>query len=150
MPDPPEPDVGDAAARLAETVGDPRDKPPPPAKERVEQPSADPARWQAYWVAQQHVYAMNQRYRCGEPYSPLVSLRELDRGRRTPRERRLLERELIVRTGTLVPFDPHDLVPVQSKRSSRGSRCCAGASSRGQAEPITRVTEDVVNRFIRR
>jgi hypothetical protein len=45
----------------------------------------------------------------------MVSLSELDAGPCTPAERRLLQRELVVRTGSFVRFDPHDLVVVQEE-----------------------------------
>ena len=49
----------------------------------------------------------------GSPYTPTVSLWELDAWPVTPVERRWLQRELVVRTGHLVRFDPHDFVAVQ-------------------------------------
>jgi hypothetical protein len=81
----------------------------------LEQPSTDPARWQAYWSEAGRNYEGPARYRRGAAYTPLVSLTELDQGRCTPGERRLLQRELIVRTGSYVPFDPHDFVVVQEQ-----------------------------------
>ena len=60
-------------------------------------------------------YEMRRRYRMGQPYTPLVSLRELDVAKRTPGERRLLQRELLIRTGTLVRLDPRDFVQVQEE-----------------------------------
>lgn len=114
--DPPQPDVGEPKApRLARLVSDPRDAPPDPAPEMLEQPSTDPARWQAYWSEAGRNYEGPARYRRGAAYTPLVSLTELDQGRCTPGERRLLQRELIVRTGSYVPFDPHDFVVVQEQ-----------------------------------
>jgi hypothetical protein len=60
-------------------------------------------------------YNLSARYRRGHPYTPLVSLGELDTARVTPVERRYLHRELIIRTGAVVRFDPHDLVRVQEE-----------------------------------
>ena len=114
--DPPEPNVGEPGApRLARMASDPRDLPPPPKPEMLEQPTTDPARWRAYWLEHGARYDPNGRYRRGQPYSPLVSLGELDHGRCTPGERRLLQLELVIRTGAFVRFDPHDFVPVQEE-----------------------------------
>ncbi|EYF00237.1 hypothetical protein [Chondromyces apiculatus] len=114
--DPPEPDVGEPRVpKLARTLGDPRDLPPEPTPETVEQPSTDAARWRAWWMEKGAEYTMTTRYRRGHPYTPLVSLGELDTARVTPLERRWLHRELVIRTGAVVRFDPHDLVAVQEE-----------------------------------
>ena len=56
---------------------------------------------------------MTSKYRRGSLYTPTVSLWELDAWPVTPVERRWLQRELVVRTGHFVRFDPHDFVAVQ-------------------------------------
>jgi uncharacterized protein (TIGR02270 family) len=115
VPDVDTPDVGeeDKPPPLAKVVSDPRDLPSDGAPDRMMQPSVRVARWAAYWQTQQSRYAMHARYRRGQPYTPHASLHELDAWRVTPPERRFLQRELIVRTGQFVRFDPHDFVPVQ-------------------------------------
>ena len=114
--EPPEPDVGEPRPpRLARLISDPRDAPPEPAPELVERPSTDPDRWRACWLEKGAAWDANARYRRGKPYSPLVSLAELDGGGCTVGERRLLQRELVIRTGSFVRFDPHDLVIVQEE-----------------------------------
>jgi hypothetical protein len=129
-PDPPEPDVGEPRPpKLAAVVGDPRDPAPEPAPERVTRPSVDPARWRVFWSERGAAYDRAWRYRRGQPYSPLVSLAELDSGPATPAERRLLQRELVVRTGAFVRFDPHDLVPVQEEAIAAWRPHAARASS---------------------
>ena len=116
VPEPPEPDVGEPRVpKLARMIGDPRDPPAEPAPELIEHPTTDPARWRAYWHDKGPGYDMSARYRRGQLYTPLVSLGELDTGRCTPGERRLLQRELILRTGGFVRFDPHDFVVVQEE-----------------------------------
>lgn len=116
VPDPPEPDVGEPRQlKLAEIVSDPRDLPPPPAKETVEQPTVDPARWRAFVRERCQGWDLGARYRRGRPYTPEVVLDELDTGPVTPAERRQLQRELILRTGHFVRFDPHDFVVVQEE-----------------------------------
>ncbi len=116
VPDAPEPDLaGELApppARLA-ALGDPRDLPGDGAPDLLDQPTVDHARWLAYWREKEAHFQPALRFRRGWPYTPLVSLRELDRWRCTPGERRLLQRELIARTGRWVHFDPHDFVVVQ-------------------------------------
>ncbi|MFT3770311.1 MAG: hypothetical protein QM820_33200 [Minicystis sp.] len=112
--EPPDPDVGEPRVpKLARTMADPRDPPPNPAPEMIEQPTTDAARWRAWWMEKGAGYNMAARYRRGQLYSPMVSLGELDNARRTPPERRWLQRELMIRTGGYVRFDPHDLVTVQ-------------------------------------
>ncbi|WP_104982327.1 hypothetical protein [Sorangium cellulosum] len=58
-------------------------------------------------------FTADARYRRGRPYTPLVSLQELDAGRVVPDARRTLLRQLTVRTGGVERFDPHDFVVVQ-------------------------------------
>ena len=116
--EPPDPDVGEPRVpRLARTLGDARDKPIEPATETVDLPTLDPKKWRAFWSERaekgQGAWNMNMRYRRGQPFTPLVSLGELQDARRTPIERRWLQRELVIRTGAVVRFDPHDLVMVQ-------------------------------------
>ncbi|WP_437819251.1 hypothetical protein [Sorangium sp. So ce1078] len=114
--DPPDPDVGEPRElKLAQLVSDPRDLPPAPAPEVVEQPTVDAARWRAFWMERCQGWDLGARYRRGRPYTPEVALDELDAGRVTPAERRHLQRELIVRTGHFVRFDPHDFVVAQEE-----------------------------------
>ncbi|HEU4537436.1 MAG TPA: hypothetical protein VFS00_25130, partial [Polyangiaceae bacterium] len=112
VPDPPD----DAPGRpsLAVEVSDPRDRPEEPASETLTRPSTDPARWRAFWQANARSFDPAQRLRRGRPYSPRLSLAELEGGRASPGERRLLQRELVVRTGAFVRFDPHDFVAAQA------------------------------------
>jgi HEAT repeat protein len=114
--EPATPDVGEAPVpKLAKIISDPRDQPDKPAMDIVEQPTTRVARWRAYWQEHATKYDLRRRYRMGHPYTPLVSLRELDAERRTPSERRVLQRELIMRTGVVVRLDPRDLVQVQEQ-----------------------------------
>jgi hypothetical protein len=130
VPEPPDPDVGEPrVAKLARRVGDRRDPPPEAAPERIEQPSTDAARWRAFWLERGPDYVMTARYRRGQPYTPLVSLGELDQARRTPAERRWLQRELVIRTGGMVRLDPHDLVMVQEEAIRAWQPIAARASS---------------------
>jgi HEAT repeat protein len=131
VPDPPEPDVGEPRApALVRVLGaDPRDPPPEPAPEVIEHPTLDPARWRAYWTEKGPGYEEGGRYRRGFPYTPLVSLHELDAARCTPVERRWLGRELVIRTGSFVRFDPHDFVVVQEESLRAWQPVAARASS---------------------
>jgi hypothetical protein len=114
VPDPPVPTVGDSRAqKTAPKPADPRDLPPPPAAERIERPSTNPARWRAF--LREREFDERARYRRGQPFTPLVVLGELDAMPYAPSERRLLQRELAIRTGRFVRFDPHDLVVVQEE-----------------------------------
>ncbi|WP_437593397.1 hypothetical protein [Sorangium sp. So ce1000] len=114
--DPAEPDVGEPRElKLAQLISDPNDLPEAPAPEMAEQPTVDAARWRAFWRERCQGWDMSARYRRGRPYTPEVVLDELDTGRVTPGERRQLQRELIIRTGHLMRFDPHDFVVVQEE-----------------------------------
>ncbi|WP_437650252.1 hypothetical protein [Sorangium sp. So ce362] len=127
--DPPDPDVGEPRElKLAQLVSDPRDLPAAPAPEVVEQPTVDAARWRAFWMERCQGWDLGARYRRGRPYTPEVVLDELDAGRVTPAERRHLQRELIVRTGRFVRFDPHDFVVVQEEAIAAWRPIAARAS----------------------
>lgn len=110
--DPPEPEVGEPP-RLARATSDPRDLPAEGSPDTVTRPTTSPDRWSAFWSEAAERHRPGLRYRRGHPYWPAVSLWELDGWPVTPAERRLLQRELVIRTGHVVRFDPHDLVPVQ-------------------------------------
>jgi hypothetical protein len=116
VPDVEEPDVGEPKEpRLAREVSDPRDRPSEGASDTMRQPSIDPDRWRAWWIEREASFQPALRYRRGSPYTPAISLWELDALPLTPGERRALQRELVVRTGHAVRFDPHDFVAVQEE-----------------------------------
>jgi hypothetical protein len=100
---------------LAALVSDPRDLPGDGAPDTLDQPTVDPARWLAFWKERETHFDPKGRFRRGWLYTPLVSLREIDRWRCTPGERRTLQRELAARAGAWVHFDPHDFVVVQER-----------------------------------
>ncbi len=116
VPEPPDPDIGEAPPlKLAKMVSDPRDLPAEPSPEVIEQPTTSVERWRAYWIEKGPMFKSGLRYRRGFPYTPLVSLQELDTGKATPGERRSLQRELCIRTGQHVRLDPIELVPTQEE-----------------------------------
>ena len=112
VPEPPDPDIGEPApVKLSKLVSDPRE----PSPEVIEQPTTNVERWRAYWIEKGPMFKSGLRYRRGFPYTPLVSLQELDTGKATPGERRSLQRELCIRTGQHVRLDPIELVPSQEE-----------------------------------
>jgi hypothetical protein len=114
VPEPPEPDVGEPkSVKLTRLTSDPRDLPPEPSTETVVQPTTSPAQWRAWWKEHGERFRIGHRHRRGRPYTPAVSLWELDQGPSTPGERRHLQRELVIRSGSFVRFDPHDFVVTQ-------------------------------------
>jgi hypothetical protein len=128
--DPPEPDVGEPRpVRLARMVSNPRDLPLTPAPEVIRRPTTSVDRWRAYWAERGPSYELTARYRRGIPYLPSVSLRELDTFPCTPGERRSLQRELVIRTGTFVRLDPLDFVAVQEEALRAWEPIAARASS---------------------
>jgi hypothetical protein len=100
---------------LARVVSDPRDLPAEPSTDTLQRPSTDADRWRAWWSEKSSSFEPKARWRRGTPYTPLVSWRELDRWPCTPGERKLLQWELVARTGDHVRFDPHDFVVVQEE-----------------------------------
>jgi len=111
----PDPEPRPPRLSLAAFVSHPRDLPPPGSSETLEVPAIDPARWRAYWAEHGRRRDPKQRLRRGNPYSPSVSLYELDRLPLSLEDRGRLHRELSARTGKLTPFDPHDFVVAQER-----------------------------------
>lgn len=111
VPEPPDPDVGEPPdKRLVRVTSDPRDLPPEPATETVEQASTDPSAWRRWYQEHAADWSARQRYRQGKPYVPATSLTELDVGLRDVAERRWLLDELVIQIGTWLRMDPHDYV----------------------------------------
>jgi len=122
IPDLPEPDLGDLGGgkekpkALAEKVSDPRDVPATGSPDKMQRPSTKGYVWKKYWEERKGFFDPKQRYRRGHGYTPIVSLWEMADGFVvTPHERRLLQREMVVRTGEWVAFDPHDWIPLQEE-----------------------------------
>jgi hypothetical protein len=111
----PDPEPPPPRKPLAALVGDPRDPPPPGSAETLEVPSIDPEQWRAHWAEHGKSHDPRLRLRRGNPYSPSVSLYELDRLPLSPEDRRRLHRELAARTGKFTAFDPHDFVIAQEQ-----------------------------------
>lgn len=116
VPEVDEPDVGEPRPRpLAHAVSDPRDRPSEGANDTVTQPTINADRWRGHWAEKGPEYKPKIKYRRGSPYTPAISLWELDTWPLTPGERRWLQRELVARTGHYVRFDVHDFVAVQEE-----------------------------------
>ncbi len=109
-PDIPTPDTGDAEAQAPHHAEEPSSDGSP---DTVELPETRFEIWQAYWMQYGGNFDPQKRYRMGQPYSPLVLVDELSYAPRSPRERRFIQIELVIRTGEYVRFDPLDFVPVQ-------------------------------------
>ena len=112
-------------------MSDPRDLPGEGAPDAIELPTTDASRWQEWWSERKEQFRNGSRYRRGHPYTPLVSWWELDQWRVTPFERRMMHRELVVRTGNYVPFDPFDFVPVQEAAIKQWETHARQASGNG-------------------
>ncbi len=138
--DDPDPDAGPSRRTLAELISDPRFLPPASSTETLEIASIDPLRWRAYWSEHGSRYDPDQRVRRGNPYSPSISLHELDRLPLGPEDRRRLHRELAAWTGKVTHFDPHDFVLVQEQSlAAWGSLVKATAETPGSwARPAVR------------
>jgi len=92
----------------------PRDQPSDGSPDRMKLPPPRPQPWQSYFEREGHRYRGASRFRRGKPYTPAMTLLELDGYRITPDERRLCFYELVIKTGQVVPFDPLDYVAKQS------------------------------------
>jgi len=134
----PNPEPEPSRIPLAEVVSDPRFLPPPGSNDKLELPSIDAAKWREYWNANSKRFDRKQRIRRGQPYSPSVSLYELDRLPLLPEERRRLHRELAARTGKWTHFDPHDFVVVQhdSLKAWEGLVAATPATPGGWGKPV--------------
>lgn len=123
--DPPLPDAGGKRQPQAER----RDPPGKGAPDVESLPTLDASRWREH-LADEHVrYQGERRTRRGAPYTPEQSLDELANYQVTPAERLTLFRELVVKTGTEVHFDPVDFVAVQEATIARLEKVAARASS---------------------
>jgi len=111
-PDVPEP-VVEPADSLAAELGDPRDVPEEGSPDTIVLPAITQLTWSEYWQRNSQQFAPTNRYRCGLPASPSVFVDELEYALRTPGDRRLIHKELVMRTGRRVHFDPHQWVDEQ-------------------------------------
>jgi hypothetical protein len=111
----PDPEPRPPREPLVSLVSHAEHQPPPGSSETLEVPTTDLARWRAYWAEHGRRFDPKQRLRRGNPYSPSVSLYELDQLPISPEERRRLQRELAARTGKSTRFDPHDFVVIQEE-----------------------------------
>jgi hypothetical protein len=115
-PEIPEPDLGEPPSKaLAGRVSIPQDEPAEASPDLLERPSTDFDRWRRHWEPIAPRFRPEQRIRRGVPYTPMVSLEELDTGRYTPAERRALVVELVIRAGHYVPHEPEDWVSAQAR-----------------------------------
>jgi hypothetical protein len=112
-PDVPEPAVEPTSPSLASELGDPRDAPQEGSPDTIVMPAITQLTWAAYWQQNSARFVPANRYRCGLPASPTVFVDELEHALRTPGDRRLIHRELVMRTGRRVHFDPHQWVEEQ-------------------------------------
>ncbi len=115
VPEPDEPDDPAPAARpLAKRVADSRDLPADGSADAATLPTTDPERWKAF-LASREAYAEQLKLRRGKPYTAATTLIELSDAPLVPFERRVLHRELVIRTGEALAFDPAGFVATQQR-----------------------------------
>lgn len=102
-------------ASLEAEVSDRDDRAEAGSPDTLEVPAIDAERWRSAWLAHRPALDPALRTRRGQPWSPAVSLHEMDRLALTAEERLLLHREIAARAGKQVRFHPHDLVLEQEK-----------------------------------
>ncbi len=115
---------------LTRRVSDRRDLPADGSPDLLKLPSPRAEVWQRYLARESVRYAGPQRFRRGRPYTPSLTLEELDGYAVTPDERRALFAELVLKTGEVVHLDPHDFVVVQEAGLRRWAPVAERASSR--------------------
>lgn len=104
------------AEPLREALKDPRDPEPEASPELIELPSCDPERWRKYVTLHQERLVPGVKTRRGHPFTPLVSLWELDQGSYSPTDRRALYHELVIRSGLNLVFDERAFVVDQEEQ----------------------------------
>ncbi len=126
-----------ASPPLRKTLS-PRDQPSDGSPDRMKLPPTRLAPWEAFLQREGHRFQGPARFRRGKPYTPATTLIELDTYRIPPEERRLAFRELVIKTGQVVPFDPEDFVHVQEAALDAWAPIASRASSQpgawGRAE----------------
>ena len=80
-------------------------------------------------VAEEERFQGERRMRRGQPYTPEQTWIELDSYQVTPAERRTLYREIVVKAGASLHFDPVDFVAQQEAALSALGSLCGKASS---------------------
>jgi hypothetical protein len=123
-----------------------------PGRRRSRRPEARPvgvhhreppqriAPWRTWWGLREGEFSPQTRYRFGRPFSIQQTLWELDAADSTARERRLAALELVVRSGSSLPFDALDFV-VRQRRQLHAWRAlldARGGSVRGGAWDVPR------------
>lgn len=93
---------------LAVALSDPRDLPEEGSPDMMLLPARSEPTWRAYFEAHEASYHPERRYRIGRPVEPSALVSELEFSLRTPRDRRRIHEELVIRTGRRVEFDPGD------------------------------------------
>jgi hypothetical protein len=127
-PDEPD-DPSTAKPGLARRISDPRDLPADGSPDRATLPSMDPQRWTDWLAARGEPFAEQLRLRRGKSYTPALTLLELVDEPLVPFERRVLHRELILKTGEALPFEPHAFVAVQKVQLDAWAEPARRASS---------------------
>ena len=127
--DPPDPPLPDLAGKGPIRKGERRDPPAKGAPDEESLPTQDPTRWRAYLEEEDVRFQGERRTRRGSAYTPEQSIDELANFQVTPEERRLLYREIVVKSGTDIRFDPVDFVAVQENAIVALETVCARASS---------------------
>jgi hypothetical protein len=100
---------------LARLVSPSRDLSSEGSSDTLTMPTMKRKLWLAFWNEWSTRHPTGARYRRGHAHSPRVLSWELDSWTMSPSERKLLQRELVVRTGRVVRLDPHDFVATQQE-----------------------------------
>lgn len=126
-PDDPDDPMASPVVPIARRIGDARDLPAEGSPDRMRLPTVVVSRWEA-WLAE-HPFEPERRYRRGRLYTPAVSLEEVDREPLVPFERRVLHRELVLKTGRGLPLEPHGFVATQEAEIAAWAEPANKASS---------------------
>ncbi|MFO0554130.1 MAG: hypothetical protein U0271_37460 [Polyangiaceae bacterium] len=127
--EPESPALPDDAPPLRRMASDRRDRPSDGASDTMTLPTTQSAAWRAFLAAEDVRFQGDRRLRRGDPFTPNQCVAEIDTYQITPAERRWLYRELIIKSGEVVPFDPVDFVPVQERAIKAMAAIAERASS---------------------
>ena len=126
---PDDPPLPDDQQKLTRRVSDRRDRPGKGSPDRLTLPTTRPEAWRAFIAEHGVQFQGARRLRRGKPYTPAQSLQEIDSFQITPGERRVLYREVLIKTGKAVTFDPVDFIVSQEAALSAMAPHCEKASS---------------------
>lgn len=126
---PDEPTLPGKSQPLVRLASDRRDRPSKGSPDKLTLPTTKPEAWRHFIANEGVAFEGTRRLRRGKPYTPVQSLQEIDTFQITPGERRILYREVVIKTGKAIAFDPCDFIVSQEAALGLMAPLCEKASS---------------------